>query len=169
MSSGTAQRLTRLAGRQMRTSADYQSAASRDHHTHTLGYLPRLIVLNGPPGSGTLAERYVEEHPLTLDLDIDRIRDVIASLRDDPSTAGRLARAVALSVARTHLAEGYDVVIPQFLGRAEFLEQVEQLAGNVGAESLEIVLLDSQDNALSRFAERTRGATARLTFRRMKC
>lgn len=116
-----------------------------------------------------MAERYVEEHPLTLDLDIDRIRDVIASLRDDPSTAGRLARAVALSVARTHLAEGYDVVIPQFLGRAEFLEQVEQLAGNVGAESHEIVLLDSQDNALSRFAERTRGATARLTFRRMKC
>jgi hypothetical protein len=70
-----------------------------------------------------LAHRYVEEHPLTLNLDIDRIRDLIGGWRDDPSAAGLLARAVALSAARTHLAAGQDVVIPQFLGRAEFLEQ----------------------------------------------
>jgi predicted kinase len=105
-----------------------------------------------------LAQRYVEEHPLTLNLDIDRIRDLIGGWREDPSAAGLLARAVALSAARTHLAAGQDVVIPQFLGRAEFLEQVERLAGQVGAEFHEIVLLDSKDNALSRFAERTRAA-----------
>ena len=36
---------------------------------------PKLILLNGNPGMGktTLANRYVDEHPLTLNLDVDRI------------------------------------------------------------------------------------------------
>jgi hypothetical protein len=101
---------------------------------------------------------YVDEHPLSLNLDIDRIRDLIGRWNDDPHTAGLLARAIALSAARAHLAGGYDVVIPQFLGRADFLEQVEQVAQDIGADFHEIVLLDRKANALSRFAERSRAA-----------
>jgi hypothetical protein len=50
------------------------------------------------------------------------------------------------------------VVIPQFLGRATFIEQVEHLAHEVGADFHEIVPLDSKDNVLRRFAERSRAA-----------
>jgi predicted kinase len=109
-----------------------------------------MIVLNGPPGCGksTLAQMYVDAHPLSLNLDIDRVRSLIGRWRDEPYQAGLLARAIALAAARTHLAAGHDVVMPQFLGRPTFLEQVERLAGEVGAHFHEIVLLDSKETAL---------------------
>src|SRR5712691_4925025 len=74
--------------------------------------------------------------------------------RDDLHQAGLLARGMALAAARIHLLGGRDVVIPQFLGRLEFLVQLEQLARETGAEFREVVLLDSKENALRRFAER---------------
>jgi predicted kinase len=118
--------------------------------------VPRLIVLNGPPGSGksTLARMYVDEHPLALNLDVDRIRGLIGSWREHADRSGLLARAIALAAARTHLVAGHDVVIPQFLGRPAFLEQVERLAREVGADFHEIVLLDSKENALRRLVDR---------------
>ncbi|MFC9254152.1 hypothetical protein [Amycolatopsis thailandensis] len=63
--------------------------------------MPRLIVLNGPPacGKSTLARLYAEDHPLTLNLDIDRIRGLLGAWRDDAAKAGVLA----LSAARTHV------------------------------------------------------------------
>ncbi|MER7416942.1 AAA family ATPase [Micromonospora peucetia] len=123
--------------------------------------VPRLIVLNGPPGCGksTLARRYVEDHPLALDLDIDRIRDLIGRWRDHAGPAGLLARAVVLAAAQAHLAGRHDVIIPQFLGRPEFIEQAERVAHDSGAEFHEIVLLDGRENALRRFAERSHTST----------
>jgi predicted kinase len=122
--------------------------------------VPRLILLNGPPGCGksTLAQMYVDEHPLALNLDIDRIRSLIGRWRDDPQVGGNLARAVAIAAARTHLTSGHDVVVPQFMSRPEFIERIEHLAGEVGAEFNEIVLLDSKENMLRRFADRSRAA-----------
>lgn len=122
--------------------------------------MPRLILLNGPPGCGksTLARRYVEDHPLALNLDIDVVRSLVGRWRDDPTRAGQLARAAALAAARSHLTAGHDVVIPQFLGRSAFVEQVERLAREVGADFHEIVLLDSKENAVRRFLDRTRTA-----------
>jgi predicted kinase len=119
--------------------------------------VPQLIVLNGPPacGKSTLAQMYVDEHPLALNLDIDRIRGLIGQWQRDPHGAGLLARAVALAAARTHLLAGYDVVIPQFLGRPEFLEQCQHLAQELSVQFQEIILLDSKENVLRRLAERT--------------
>ncbi|MBA3302830.1 MAG: AAA family ATPase, partial [Acidimicrobiia bacterium] len=41
--------------------------------------MPRLILLNGPPGIGksTLAQRFVDEHPLALNLDLDAVRAML--------------------------------------------------------------------------------------------
>ncbi len=123
--------------------------------------MARLILLNGPPAAGksTLAQRYVDEHPLALNLDVDRLRSQIGRWRDDPHTAGLLAREVTLAAARVHLAAGHDVIVPQFLGRTPFIERLERLAGQAGATFHEVVLLDSEENTLRRFAERTRAAT----------
>lgn len=81
--------------------------------------VPRLILLNGPPGIGksTLAQRYVDDHPGSVNLDIDRIRSLIGRWRDDPLPAGLHARAMALAAARVSLRAGRDVVIPQHVGR----------------------------------------------------
>jgi predicted kinase len=119
--------------------------------------MPRLILLNGPPacGKSTVARRYVDEHPLALNLDVDQVRSMIGRWRDDPHAAGLLARAISLAAARTHLAAGHDVVVPQLLARLTFIEQLEALAREVGAVFHEVVLLDSKENMLRRFAERS--------------
>jgi predicted kinase len=117
-------------------------------------------MLNGPPGVGksTLARRYVEDHPLTLGLDVDRIRDLIGGWRTDRDAAGVLARAAALGAARAHLTGGYSVIVPQFLARPQLLDQAAELAAAVGAAFHELVLWDGREAAVRRFVARDRTA-----------
>jgi predicted kinase len=121
-----------------------------------------LILLNGAPGSGksTLAQLYVDDHPLALNLDIDRIRDLLGRWQADATRAGLLARALALAMARTHMDAGHDVIIPQYVGRLPFIERLEQLALDLAVPFRELVLLDSKPNMLRRFSDRTRAATS---------
>jgi predicted kinase len=121
---------------------------------------PVLLLLNGPPGSGksTLAGRYVAEHPLSLNLDIDLIRRQLGGWSEHERESGLLARAIALDVARVHLAGGHDVVVPQFLARPAFIELLENLALEAGARFAEVVLRLPVEEAVSRFAARTRSS-----------
>lgn len=118
--------------------------------------MPRLVHLNGPPGIGksTIGRRYIRDHPFSFCLDIDGFRSLIGRWDEHKQESGRLARRMALAMAREHLAAGYDVVIPQLLMRPEFAMQLRDLAANVGATFHEIVLLDKQQAAAARFAAR---------------
>lgn len=120
--------------------------------------MPSLILLNGPPavGKSTLAQCYADDHPLTLVLDIDRVRAQIGGWRDKPARSGRLAREIALAAARTHLAAGLDVVVPQLVGRLEFIERLEAAAGAAGARFREVFLLDEKEDLQARYRERRR-------------
>jgi hypothetical protein len=60
-------------------------------------------------------------------------------------------------MARTHLGAGHDVVVPQFLGRSDFIERLETLAADVGARFVEIALIVDRAAAITAFEER-RGA-----------
>ncbi len=122
--------------------------------------MARLIVLNGMPAVGktTLARRYADEHPMTLVLELDLIRRLLGRWRDDATRAGLLARSMSLPMAGQHLRDGYDVVVPQYLGRPAFLEQTEALARDTGAQFFEFVLSDSRDELLRRFTQRTAAA-----------
>jgi predicted kinase len=122
--------------------------------------VPRLLLLNGPPGCGksTLARMYVDRHPLALDLDVDRVRGLLGRWQDTPTDAGLLARRLALAMARDHLDGGHDVVVPQLVARPPFLEALEALAADAGVRFDEIVLLDSWDTAVRRLQHRTAAA-----------
>ncbi|MFC0545265.1 AAA family ATPase [Kutzneria chonburiensis] len=115
-----------------------------------------LLLLNGPPGVGksTVAARYVDDHPLALNLDIDVLRAQLGRWQDDLTSAGLAARDLAVAMARTHLLAGHDVVVPQFLGRPEFIDRLAALAVDVGVRFVEAILLDSKENTRRRFQER---------------
>jgi predicted kinase len=118
--------------------------------------VPRIILLNGPPGAGksTLARRYVDEHPLTANLDVDRVRALIGGWPSRRTEAGLLARAMTLAMAREHVGTGHDVVVPQFLGRLDFVTQLDSLAAELAVPFVEVALVLEPAAAWQRFAGR---------------
>jgi len=120
--------------------------------------MSKLIFLNGAPGSGksTLARRLVDSRPLALLLDVDTLRGQLGDWQRDPGAAGLAARRIALEMARTHLATGADVVVPQFLRRPEFIDQLRQVAEDVGAEFVLAALVSRPEEAAARFQSRSR-------------
>jgi len=122
----------------------------------------RLILLNGPPGIGksTLAQRFVDEHPLALHLDLDAVRAMLGGWMDHQPESGAAARALGLTMARQHLTAGHDVVVPQLLARVAFIEALEHVAAEVGATFHEIVLLDTKEHAVRRFLDRSQRRAA---------
>ena len=118
--------------------------------------MPRLILINGAPGSGksTLGRRLVDETRLSLLLEIDTIRGHLGRWADDPAASGAVARRIAIAAAGVHLDSGHDVVVPQFLGRVAFIEELEQAAAQHGAEFVEVALVSSAEDTRRRFDAR---------------
>lgn len=118
--------------------------------------MARFVLLNGPPGIGksTLAQRFAEDHLGTLNLDVDELRSMVGGWRDRFAETGRIVRPLALNMAETHLLGGRDVIMPQFLGRVDEIERFAAVAERTGARFAEIVLMDTEQGALDRFAQR---------------
>ena len=74
---------------------------------------------------------------------------------DHPVKAGLMARRMALELTRVQLLAGHDVVIPQFLGRLDFVLALEQLCNDVRAEFIEVALLPEPQDVAQRFARRS--------------
>jgi len=117
--------------------------------------VPRLILLNGPPGIGksTLAQLYADEHPGVL-IGVDRVRALIGGWLERFTETGQIVRPIALSMAATHLRGGRDVVMPQCLCDLSEIERFEKAAHDSGAAFCQIVLMDTRERSLERFYRR---------------
>ncbi|CAN5855078.1 MAG: AAA family ATPase [Ilumatobacteraceae bacterium] len=126
-----------------------------------LATIVRLVLLNGPPATGksTLAARYAHEHPLTLCLDIDVVRSMLGDWASQPDEAGLLARRLSIAMGRSALEAGHDVVVPQFLARADFIVQLAELAAEIGAAFVEVALTATDDDVLAWFSARSADPT----------
>lgn len=119
--------------------------------------MTHLIHLNGLPGSGksTIARHIVGVRPLALNLDVDLLRRSLGLWQRSPTESGLQARRLAIAVIRVHLRDGFDVVVPQFLGRHDFLRDLEEVAAETGAAFHEVVLRAPLETLKSRFNERS--------------
>ena len=119
---------------------------------------PKLIVINGNPGLGktTLAQRYVDEHPMTLNLDIDNLWIMMGGWDTPDSDSVRLRERYAHAIANMHLAEGYDVIVPSLMQTVEKYEAFGKIALAHDAELTEIVLMTDLDDAIERCKARAR-------------
>src|SRR3546814_12215537 len=61
------------------------------------------------------------------------------------------ARGLALALARTHLGAGHDVVVPQYLARVDFVDELQAVASELGAEFKHVVLADGRQAVAQRF------------------
>jgi predicted kinase len=119
------------------------------------GLSPRLVLLNGAPavGKSTLARRWVDDHPLALVVDIDDLRVRLGGWQRLPESKA-IARSLGVALVRSHLGSGHDVVVPQLLGRTDFIETLASVAGAEGAAFVEVLLRAPVDVVLRRLAQR---------------
>jgi predicted kinase len=104
--------------------------------------MPRLVLINGAPGSGksTMAQALAQERAMTLALDVDVIKHSLGRWDEDPSASGLHARRLALALAEGHLSAGHDVILGQYLARTPFVEDLEVLAKRLDVRFFELVL-----------------------------
>jgi hypothetical protein len=95
----------------------------------------------------------VADQTLAVVVEIDALRTSIDGWQDDDSTKLE-ARRLALDVADPHLRGGYDVLVPQYLGRTEFIEELARTARGADAAFIEILLQATEDEVVARFEAR---------------
>ena len=105
------------------------------------GAVSQLIHLNGAPGVGksSLARRYLEDHPLALLIDIDGIRSALGCW-ESVEESKVVARTLAVAMAEQHLRDARHVIVPQYLGRRDFIATLEGVARRCDARFVEVVL-----------------------------
>lgn len=123
---------------------------------------PKLIHLNGPAGIGkdTIAQRYIDEHPLALCIRTDELITTLGqwSLPEHYDPARHLVFDMALRMITIHLRAGYDVIVPHLLTDLKEAEALEEVAKDETAPFIEILLTTDKQDALDRIFERgTRG------------
>jgi predicted kinase len=111
-----------------------------------------LLVINGAPGVGksTLGRLYSRVHPLSLVIDIDSIRTQLGRW-EELDESRQIARDLAVALVRAHLGSGHVVIVPQFIGRPEFVERLRLVAAESGVRFVEVVLTDDSDAVVDRF------------------
>jgi predicted ABC-type ATPase len=120
----------------------------------SLSRVARLVHLNGPPGIGksTIASAFADRHPGVLNLDIDRIAAMIGGYRDRFSDSFEAGRLLAAAMARVHLANGHDVIMPQMITNvnASELADFESAAAAAKAEYCQILLTADVEPSVDR-------------------
>ena len=116
---------------------------------------PKLIMLYGFAGCGksTIAERYINDHPLALYVEGDEIITKLGQWRTHQEEAVACKRALTSGMAAVHLRSGYDVIVPRLPG-GSYDPTYENVAREADADFLEIFIDVEREEAISRLLAR---------------
>lgn len=125
--------------------------------------MARFIHLNGSSGAGksAVARLYAERHPGVLNLDIDQVMALISGWEQNVSAAFDTARLMAVGMARTYLAAGGDVVMPQLVTNAREFAFFPAAVVAAGARYCHVMLTVDPGTALARLRVRAAAGTER--------
>jgi predicted kinase len=117
---------------------------------------PKLIVLYGFAASGktTISKKYIEDHPLALSIEGDQIISMMGQWRVNEEEAREIVFTHTLEMAKVHLKEGYDVLLPYLLTDPEHASIFETTAKDLVADFYEVYIEIEQDEAIDRLLER---------------
>lgn len=117
---------------------------------------PKLILLHGFAGIGktTIAERYVNEHPLTLLLEAEKVGVMISRWLEYEAEARELLYKLGQTITVTYLESGHDVVIPMLPTNPKHVQTFERIARRTDARFFEAVLVAERQEAIRRLMKR---------------
>lgn len=118
----------------------------------------KLIILNGfsAGGKSTIAQRFVDDHPLAINIEGDEIISMIGRWKDHYDEARKCVFPHTKAMIETHLGLGYDVVVPYLLVNPNQAEEFEKIARNGGARFFEMLLFTNKKKAIERLMKRGR-------------
>ena len=91
---------------------------------------------------------------MSLSLEQDVVRGLLGGWRTRETESGKAARGLCLEMARAHLRQGHDVIVPQFIALPSYLDRLAQVGADVSARHIEVVLLDDAAASERRFHQR---------------
>lgn len=117
---------------------------------------PILILLNGPAGIGktTIAQRYIDEHPLALSVSNDVLVAMLGQWLQHEPEAWEMVFNFTCDMARRHLRSGYDVILPYLVRDGAQAQAFERIAEESGAVYREVLLTTNKADAVERMLER---------------
>lgn len=117
---------------------------------------PKLILLNGFAGSGksTIAKRYIDEHPLSMSIEGDKLVVMLGQWTNNWQEASRYRIELSKVIARSHLKTQHDVVLPFLLTDSKDAEDFENIAKEEGADFFEVMLSLDKEEAIRRLLKR---------------
>lgn len=118
--------------------------------------MPKLILLEGFASSGktTIAERYVNEHPLTMNLEGDKLIVMFGQWLDHEPEARKLTLALTKAIITTCLESNTDVIVPYLPTHPEHTKDFEHIAQRASASFFEVILEVERQDAIDRLVKR---------------
>jgi deoxyadenosine/deoxycytidine kinase len=119
---------------------------------------PKLILLYGFAGIGktTIAKRYVNQHPLAMNLDQDRIIEMLGLWPEHEAEARKLVAELCKTLTTTYLRHDHDIIIPCLPTKTDSIQDFESIAKKTNAHFLEIALMADKEAAIQRLLKRGR-------------
>lgn len=118
--------------------------------------VPKLILLHGFAGIGktTIAERYMNERPLTMLLEAERVGAMLGQWLKYEVEARELLYKLSQPMTATYLKAGHNVIIPMLSTNLKHIQSFERIGREVDAQFFEVVLVAERAEAIRRLLQR---------------